>query len=71
MSYNVANAFNLDDHEIYVGNYLSAVVVDLDKEFAINKNNFLSKSNNTPFDGWKCYGKVIKTICKGEIVYEA
>lgn len=71
MSYNVANAFNLDNHEIYVGNYLSAVVVDLDKEFAINKNNFLSKSNNTPFDGWKCYGKVIKTICKGEIVYEA
>ena len=71
MSYNVANAFNLDNHEIYVGNYLSAVVVDLDKEFAINKNNFLSKSNNTPFDGWRCYGKVLKTICKGEIVYEA
>lgn len=71
MSYNVATAFNLDNHEIKVGNSLSAVVLDLDNEFVIDKTTFVSKSNNTPFDGWKCYGKVIKTICKGEIVYEA
>lgn len=71
MSYNVANAFNLDNHEIKVGNSLSAVILDLDNEFVIDKTKFASKSNNTPFDGWKCYGKVIKTICKGEIVYEA
>ena len=71
MSYNVAIAFNLDNHEIKVGNCLSAVVLDLDNEFVIDKTTFVSKSNNTPFDGWKCYGKVIKTICKGEIVYEA
>ena len=71
MSYNVATAFNLDNHEIKVGNSLSAVILDLDNEFVIDKTTFASKSNNTPFDGWKCYGKVIKTICKGEIVYEA
>lgn len=71
MSFNVANTFNLENHEICVGNHLSAVVLDLDCEFTIDKNSFASKSNNTPFDGWKCYGKVIKTICKGEIVYEA
>ena len=71
MSYNVANAFNLSNHEICVGNALSCVCLDLDNEFSIDKNTFLSKSNNTPFDGWKCYGKVVKTICKGEVVYEA
>lgn len=71
MSYNVACAFNLLNHEICVGNKLSCVCLDLDNEFTIDKNTFLSKSNNTPFDGWKCFGKVVKTICKGEVVYEA
>lgn len=71
MSYNVASKFNLSNNEIVVGNYASLVVLDLDHEFVIDKNYFLSKSNNTPFDGWRCYGKVIKTICKGEVVYEA
>ena len=71
MSYNVAKHFNLDNHEIIVGNNASIVVLDLDNEYKIDKTKFASKSNNTPFDGWNCYGKVIKTICKGEIIYEA
>ena len=71
MSYNVATKFNLENNEIIVGNTASLVVLDLDNEFVIDKRSFLSKSNNTPFDGWKCYGKVIKTICKGVVVYEA
>ncbi len=71
MSYNVAKHFNLDNHEIIVGNIASIVVLDLDNEYKIDKTKFASKSNNTPFDGWNCYGKVVKTICKGEIIYEA
>ena len=71
MSYNVAKHFNLDNHEIIVGNNASIVVLDLNNEYKIDKTKFASKSNNTPFDGWSCYGKVIKTICKGEIIYEA
>ena len=71
MSYNVASKFNLNNNEIIVGNQASLVVLDLDHEFIIDKSKFLSKSNNTPFDGWKCYGKVVKTICKGAVVYEA
>ena len=70
MSYNVAAKFNLANHEIKVGNNASIVVLDLNNEFVIDKTKFASKSNNTPFDGWKCYGKVVKTIHKGEIVYE-
>ena len=70
MSYNVAEKFNLANHEIKVGNTASIVILDLENEFTIDKTKFASKSNNTPFDGWKCYGKVVKTIHKGEIVYE-
>lgn len=70
MSYNVASNFNLIDNEINVGNQASVVVLDLENEFTIDKNTFVSKSNNTPFDGYKCFGKVKMTICKGEVVYE-
>lgn len=70
MSYNVAEKFNLANHEIKVGNTASIVILDLENEYTIDKTKFASKSNNTPFDGWKCYGKVVKTIHKGEIVYE-
>jgi dihydroorotase len=60
-----------EDNEIEVGNQASIVILDLDNKFTIDKNKFSSKSNNTPFDGYQCYGKVKMTICKGELVYES
>ena len=35
----------------------------------IDKNDFESKGKNTPFDGYKLFGKVKYTILDGEIVY--
>ena len=71
MSLNVSKAFNLKSNEIIIGNDANLVVLDLDSEFIIDVNTFYSKGKNTPFDGYKCYGKVIKTIYKGDVVYEA
>jgi dihydroorotase len=31
--------------------------------------NSLSKSKNTPFDGWQLTGKVVATIVGGRVVY--
>lgn len=45
------------------------VLLDLDKEFRIDKNDFISKGKNTPFNGMKVYGQVVATIRKGEIKY--
>ena len=71
MSLNVAKAFHIRDNEIIVGNHANLVILDLDNEYTIDKNKFLSKGRNTPFDGEKCYGIVKKTIYKGAIVYES
>lgn len=69
MSKNVAKAFNLRENTISIGNIANIAVIDLDNEFTIDKNTFYSKGRNTPFDGYKVYGNIMKTIYKGVIVY--
>ena len=69
MSKNVAKAFNLRENSIEIGNVANIAVIDLDNEYTIDKNSFYSKGKNTPFDGWKVYGNIKKTIYKGVIVY--
>lgn len=69
MSKNVAKAFHLRENSIESGNVANIAVIDLDNEYTIDKNSFYSKGKNTPFDGWKVYGNIKKTIYKGVIVY--
>lgn len=45
------------------------VLVDLDKKIKINRDNFISKGKNTPFNGKEFYGEVVATIRNGEIKY--
>lgn len=70
MSGAISDIFDVNSNEIRVGNEANLVVIDLNKEFVIDKSSFLSKGKNTPFDGWKVKGLINMTICKGEIVYE-
>lgn len=46
------------------------VILSEDKDI-INKNDFLSKGRNTPFDGWECSGFPQTTIVGGQIVWQA
>ena len=46
------------------------IIADADQEYTIDKNEFVSKGHNTPFDGWKVKGKILYTICDGKIVYQ-
>jgi dihydroorotase len=43
---------------------------DLDNPFVFDKNSMLSKSRNTPFDGYTLYGKCKLTITGGKTTYE-
>ncbi len=45
------------------------VLLDLNKEFIIDGEKFISKGKNTPFNGMKFYGEVIMTLKNGEIKY--
>ena len=44
-------------------------ILDLDNEFTIDSNTFLSKGRSTPFDGWIVRGKVLMTLKDGKAVY--
>ena len=44
-------------------------VFDLNAEYKINPDEFLSKGRSTPFEGKKVFGKCMLTVCDGKIVY--
>ncbi len=46
------------------------VLLDPDMVWTVDKNNFHSKSKNTPFHGLELTGKAVCTICGGRITYE-
>ena len=54
---------------IPMGNDFS--VWDLNAEYAIDPNQFLSMGKATPLAGWKVFGKCMATVCDGKIVYKA
>ena len=43
---------------------------DLDAEYQIDPNEFLSLGKATPFAGWKVQGKCLLTVCDGKIVFQ-
>lgn len=46
------------------------VLLDPNKVWTVDKNQFHSKSKNTPFHGLELTGKAVCTICGGEITYQ-
>lgn len=67
MSSNPAALYKLPGGSIEVGAPADFVVFD--PEAFWTPTEYLSKSTNTPFTGMEMQGKVIYTICNGEIVY--
>ncbi len=53
-----------------VGDPADITIADMDSEYRIDKNTFISKGKNTPFHGMKVQGRVYYTIVDGEIVYQ-
>jgi dihydroorotase len=65
-----AEAFNLTYGKLKVGAPADLVLLDLDSEYEINPEEFLSKGKNTPFAGWKCQGWPVMTMVDGKIVWQ-
>ena len=45
-------------------------VWNLDEEFTVDPEEFLSMGKATPFAGWKLQGRCVLTVCDGKIVYK-
>lgn len=71
MSEAPAKRFNLKNKgQLKAGFDADIVLVDVDTPFQIDSQNFYSLSKNTPFQGWECYGEILKTFVDGKVVYE-
>lgn len=70
MSWNPAQILGLECGTLQEGHPADVIIVDTEQEYTIDKDEFVSKGKNTPFDGWKVKGKVLCTICDGKIVYQ-
>ena len=71
MSCSPARAFNLEGGTLASGSIGDVTIVDVNEAWKVDRAAFLSKSHNTPFDGWDLTGRARYTIVGGEIVWQA
>lgn len=64
-----ANVFSLNTGKLQAGAPADLTIVDLDTEKEVDPSTFLSKSNNTPFGGWKLKGWPVATFVDGKPVW--
>lgn len=67
MALNPARIMGLEKGSLQEGADADVVVVDLDEEYIVNAEEFLSKGKNSPFDGWKLRGRAVATIARGKV----
>ena len=71
MSYNPAKILGLDGGEIAVGKAADFTIANIDEEWVVDSEKFVSKGKNTPFNGYKLQGVVKYTVVDGEVKYQA
>ena len=71
MGENVAKVFKLPYQTLEVGAKADLAVFDLESNYVISPVDYLSKSSNTPFNGYEVYGMCALTLVDGKIVWKA
>jgi dihydroorotase len=69
LSTNPARVLNLPGGTIKEGEPADLTVLAPDRDVTIRAEQLVSKSKNTPFDGWTLKGAVAATIVGGKVVY--
>ena len=65
-----AEIFDIPYGKLEPGAIADIAVFDLDVEYAIDVNSFVSKGKNTPFSGYRVNGETFITMVDGKIVYQ-
>lgn len=66
-----AKIIGIDRGTLNEGAPADIVIFDGNEEFTVDVNDFVSKGKNSPYNGFKLYGKVCRTINGGRTVYKA
>lgn len=69
MSTNPCRILGVQGGTLQEGMPADVTIADFEAKYVIDKNDFVSKGKNTPFDGRTVYGRVEMTIVDGTIVY--
>ena len=71
MSTNPARVFGLSGRgTLAAGSHADVTIFDPNRKWAFDASLSLSKSRNTPYDGWSFTGRAVATIVGGIMVYE-
>ena len=70
MSVAPAKAFNLPGGTLRKGSLADVTVMDPAHVWTVDADRFLSKSHNTPFNGWELAGRAVMTVVGGRVVWE-
>ena len=71
MTLNPAKRLGLESGRISIGSPADIILFDADAPFVLDRTTLKSKSKNTPFDGQRMQGKVLKTFVSGQEVFSA
>jgi dihydroorotase len=69
MSTKPCQILGLDGGTLREGSRADVTVIDPEVEWVAHPEKFRSKGKNTPYTGWKLKGKVVMTICDGQVVF--
>ena len=69
MSAAPARRFRLPGGKIAPGEPANIAVFNLEREFEIDPDEFLSMGRATPFAGWRVFGKCLMTLSEGRIAW--
>ena len=64
-----ADILGMSDYSLAPGKPADITVVDPEAKWTVDKDKFLSKSRNTPFDGYEVQGQVVMTMVDGKVVF--
>lgn len=65
-----AEIFGLDGGNLKPGSNADLFIADIDAPWVVKEQDIVSKSKNTPFEGERFSGKVVRTIVGGSTVYQ-
>jgi len=68
-STNPARILKLERGTLAIGSWADITVLDTERSSEVNSADFLSRSRNTPFEGWRLVGGPAMTIVRGRVVW--
>ncbi len=69
MAVNPRRLFAMESVSIEIGSKADLAAFDLDAEYTIDPDEFVSMGRATPFEGWRVCGRTMLTMVAGNVVY--